>query len=82
MTFEEALPKLKHGAHITRRGWLRAYAGLREPKLVLRAPTKRSEMTQPYVYVVIDAPGPGSGHLVPWTCSQEDMMANDWSTVK
>ena len=30
-------------------------------------------MTDPYVYI-----GTPSGHLVPWLCAQEDLLATDW----
>jgi len=41
--------------------------------LALQRPDSRSKMTLPYIYMFT-----AQGELVPWLCSQTDLLATDW----
>ena len=66
--FETALVALKSGHKISRKGWNGPNQWLH-----IQFPDASSKMTLPYVYIRTV-----QGGLVPWICSQTDMMANDW----
>lgn len=77
----EAVQALKDGHHVTRLGWNghklppTDISGLITPRmwLVLQRPDAHSKMTLPYVYMrTVQA------DLVPWLCSQTDLLAEDW----
>ena len=63
-----ALKKLRQGDLVARRGW--HGKGM---WLGLQRPDAASLMTLPYVY--ISTP---EADLVPWLCSQTDLLAEDW----
>jgi hypothetical protein len=44
--------------------------------LALQVPDANSKMTLPYVYMKTVL-----GDLVPWLCSQTDLLADDWVIV-
>lgn len=44
--------------------------------LQLQVPDAHSKMTLPYVYMHT-----AQGDLVPWLCSQTDLLAEDWEEV-
>ena len=44
--------------------------------LELQQPDANSKMTLPYVYIRTV-----QGDLVPWLCSQTDLLATDWQVV-
>lgn len=44
--------------------------------LELQRPDAHSKMTLPYVFLRT-----AQGELVPWTCSQTDLLAVDWEIV-
>lgn len=67
-----AVDALKHGHKVTRRGW-----NGRDMYLELQPPDDGSKMTLPYVFMKTV-----QGDLVPWLCSQTDLLANDWELVK
>lgn len=81
-----AVDALKHGHKVTRRGWngRDMYLELQPPddgcsdevaSVNQRASGPR--MTLPYVFMKT-----AQDDLVPWLCSQTDLLANDWELVK
>ena len=70
--FSWALNMLKDGHRVSRMGW-----NGKGMWLELQKPDKHSKMTLPYIYM-----STVSGDLVPWLCSQTDMLANDWEVVE
>ena len=83
MNFSEALEWLKQGHKITRQGW-----NGKGMWLELQTPDENSKMTRPYVYMVLPK---GSTNqfgdetkdfdMVPWLCSQTDLLALDWVCI-
>ncbi len=45
--------------------------------LELQTPDTNSKMTLPYVYMFT-----AQGDLVPWLCSQTDLLATDWELAE
>ena len=66
--FSEALRHLRAGRRVHRQGW-----NGRGMWLALQVPDAGSKMTAPYVYM-----STADGKLVPWLCSQTDLLADDW----
>ncbi len=64
----EAVKNLWDGRRVTRRGW-----NGKGMYLELQTPDEHSKMSLPYVYM-----STADGKLVPWTCSQTDLLATDW----
>lgn len=71
MDIGEAVDALKSGRRVARQGW--NGKGL---WLELQRPDAHSKMTLPYVYMHT-----AQGDLVPWLCSQTDLLAEDWVIV-
>lgn len=71
LPFETALAHLKAGYRVARAGW-----NGRGQYLELQEPTQFSRMTLPYVFIHTV-----QGDLVPWLCSQTDLLARDWCLV-
>jgi hypothetical protein len=71
MQFEAALTKLKRGERVARAGW-----NGKNMWIALQVPDGNSKMTSPYVFMKT-----ADGKLVPWLCSQTDMLASDWEAV-
>lgn len=63
-----AVSMMRSGERVTRRGW-----NGKDMYLELQVPDAHSKMTLPYVYMKT-----ATGDLVPWLCSQTDLLANDW----
>lgn len=63
-----AVDQLRRGKRVCRRGW-----NGKNMYLQLQSPDSYSKMTLPYVYMRT-----ADGHLVPWLCSQTDLLATDW----
>jgi hypothetical protein len=63
-----AVTRLRNGHRVARAGW-----NGRGMALELRVPDEHSKMTLPYVYMRTV-----QGDLVPWLCSQTDLLASDW----
>jgi len=72
MNIGEAVEALKRGGKVQRAGW-----NGKGMWLELQEPDNGSKMTLPYVYMYT-----AQGDLVPWLCSQTDLLANDWSVVE
>lgn len=66
-----AVAYLYQGERVTRAGW-----NGRGMYLELQVPDANSKMTLPYVYMCT-----AQGDLVPWLCSQTDLLATDWEKV-
>ena len=71
MTIGEAVKALQAGNAVARTGW-----NGRNMWLELQVPDAHSKMTLPYVYIHTV-----QGDLVPWLCSQTDLLAEDWEVV-
>ena len=66
-----AIEEMRKGRSVCRRGW-----NGKGQYLKLQVPDKNSKMTQPYVYITTV-----QGDLIPWLCSQADLLATDWEYV-
>jgi len=71
MEIGQAIRALRDGKRIARAGW-----NGKNMYLELQVPDEHSKMTLPYVYMRT-----AQGDLVPWLCSQTDLLANDWEIV-
>lgn len=67
----QAVKELHHGERVAREGW-----NGKDMYLELQVPDANSKMTLPYVYMKT-----AQGDLVPWLCSQTDLLATDWCVV-
>ena len=63
-----AVEKLKDGYIVRRENW-----NGRNMWIELQPPGDNSKMTLPFVFVKTS-----QGDLVPWSCGQADLLANDW----
>jgi len=63
-----AVAQLWNGNRVSRQGWNGKHMYLQ-----LQIPDAQSKMTLPYVYMRT-----AQGDLVPWLCSQTDLLATDW----
>jgi len=66
-----AVKHLRDGGRVARAGW-----NGKHMYLELQLPDNNSKMTLPYVYMRTV-----QGDLVPWLCSQTDLLATDWGVV-
>jgi hypothetical protein len=71
LTIGAAVAALKAGQRVARAGW-----NGRGMWLKLFTPDPESDMTLPYVFM-----STADGQLVPWLCSQTDLLAEDWSVL-
>lgn len=67
----KAVKEMHNGNRVTRLGWNGP-----AQYLELQVPDENSKMTLPYVYIRTV-----QGDLVPWLCSQTDLLATDWQVV-
>jgi len=63
-----AVKQLNDGKKVCRHGW-----NGKNMYLELQRPDEHSKMTEPYVYMKT-----AQGGLIPWLCSQADLLAVDW----
>ena len=68
MDIGQAVNRLRSGDKIARAGW-----NGKGQYVELQVPDEDSKMTLPYVFIHTV-----QGDLVPWLCSQTDLLANDW----
>jgi len=86
LSFSHALHKMKDGARVARAGWNGNYMFIfwvdGSEFEVNRAPLNKCypEGTKIKYHSHIDMKT-ADGQVVPWTCSQTDMAANDWCVV-
>ena len=66
-----AVDRLRAGQRVTRSGW-----NGKNIWLELQRPDEHSKMTLPYVYMKT-----AQDDLVPWLCSQTDLLAEDWQVL-
>jgi len=71
MDIGEAVDALKAGKRVAREGW-----NGKNMYLDLQVPDAHSKMTLAYVYMYT-----AQGDLIPWLCSQSDLLAIDWCEV-
>jgi hypothetical protein len=67
-----AVEEIQGGNRVARKGW-----NGKNMYLELQVPDACSKMTLPYVYMRT-----AQGDLVPWLCSQTDLLAEDWVVVE
>jgi hypothetical protein len=67
-----AVEAMRVGHKVSRRGWNGP-----DQYLKMQVPDEHSKMTLPYVYIRTV-----QGDLVPWLCSQTDLLASDWFVVE
>lgn len=67
-----AVKQMHNGSRVARSGW-----NGKDMYLALQLPDKNSKMTLPYVYIKTV-----NNELVPWLCSQTDLLATDWFIVE
>jgi len=77
MNFGQAIETLKEGKQIVRR----THFGT-NVYLALQVPDEHSKMTQPYIYRIVPAAVGEMIARVPWSPSQADILAEDWSVVE
>lgn len=66
-----AVKQMYDGSKVSRSGW-----NGKDMYLALQVPDEHSKMSLPYVYIkTVD------NKLVPWLCSQTDLLATDWFVV-
>lgn len=66
-----AVNQMQNGRRVARSGW-----NGKNMYLELQVPDAHSKMTLPYIYMRT-----AQGDLVPWLCSQTDLLAFDWGYV-
>jgi hypothetical protein len=71
MDIGEAINHMREGRAVARRGW-----NGKNMWLKLQVPDENSKMTLPYVYMYT-----AQHDLVPWLCSQSDLLADDWEVA-
>ena len=67
-----AVEALHNRAKVSRSGW-----NGKGMYIELQVPDEHSKMSLPYVYMKT-----ADGKLVPWLCSQTDLLATDWGIVE
>lgn len=67
-----AVKEMQKGLKVRRAGW-----NGKGMWLELQVPDEHSKMTLPYVYIRT-----AQGDLVPWLCSQTDLLAFDWELAE
>lgn len=68
----QAVKEMRDGKRVARSGW-----NGKGMYLMLQVPDAHSKMSLPYVYMKT-----ADCHLVPWLCSQTDLLAVDWNVVE
>ncbi len=66
-----AVKEMENGERVSRAGWNGPGQCLE-----MQVPDEHSKMTLPYIYITTV-----QGDLVPWLCSQTDLLARDWYVV-
>lgn len=68
----EAVKEMRNGNRVRRAGW-----NGKGMWLALQSPDAHSKMTESYVYMKT-----AQGGLIPWLCSQADLLAADWEIAE
>ena len=66
-----AIKAMKSGSKVRRLGW-----NGKGMWVAIQNPDQYSKMKDSYVYM-----SPVDGKLIPWLCSQKDLLATDWELV-
>lgn len=67
-----AVKEMWNGNPVSRLGW-----NGENVYILIQIPDEKSKMTRPYVFMkTVD------NMLVPWVCSQSDLLAEDWEVVQ
>lgn len=66
-----AIAIMRDGGRVARAGW-----NGKGMWLALTSPGEGGNMTEPFVYMRT-----AQGGLIPWLCSQADLLADDWCEV-
>ena len=83
MNIGDAVLAMREGARVARPGWndpgKRTWLAIRKPqaRTTIARQDHEAEMTEPFVYM-----GDWRGFTIPWVCSQEDLLAEDWEIVE
>jgi hypothetical protein len=72
MDIGSAVENMRMGERVARPGW-----NGKGMWIALQKPDENSKMTLPYVYMKT-----ADDKLVPWLCSQADLLAVDWEIVE
>ena len=67
-----AVAVMREGNRVRRSGW-----NGKGMWLAIQFPDEHSKMSAPYVYMKT-----ADNKLVPWLCSQTDLLATDWEVVE
>ncbi len=68
----KAVKEMQDGRKVARAGW-----NGKGMWVALQTPDINSKMSLPYIYMcTVDR------YLVPWICSQSDLLATDWTVVE
>lgn len=67
-----AVKEMRDGKRVRRTGW-----NGKGMWLALQTPDAQSKMSEPYVYLRT-----AQGTLIPWNCSQADLLAMDWEMAE
>ncbi len=77
MTFDEALPLVKAGRHLTRTGWSGVkWIGICEGASFLAPSGVHARKIAPFIYMETTTQMP-----IPWIASQTDLLADDWFLI-
>ena len=68
MNIGQAIEEMRRGMRVARAGW-----NGKGMWLALQVPDVSSKMTEPYVFMRTT-----QGGLIPWLCSQADLLAKGW----
>lgn len=72
MDIGSVLSHMRQGRRVRRAGW-----NGKNMWLAYQTPDANSKMTLPYIYMKT-----ADGGLVPWLCSQTDLLAEDWEALR
>ena len=72
MTLGVATEQMRMGQQVRRSGW-----NGKGMWIALQIPDAQSKMTEPYIYMKN-----AQGGLIPWLCSQADLLAHDWELAR
>ena len=78
MDIGKAVAAMRDGRRVRRSGW-----NGKGMYIELQIPDENSKMERPYAFIKPPAGADGhmTGGLVPWVCSQTDLLASDWEVV-
>ena len=66
-----AVQWMENGRRVYRSGW-----NSKDMWIAIQVPDEELTMTEPYVYMKT-----AQGGMIPWLCSQADLLASDWRLI-